>query len=123
MSKILVVDDDPTTRYLIAEILKRKYGHEVSQAENGREAMGILREVKPDLIVSDVFMPEADCVTDGITLLSTLRLGGDDIPVILISCSLPDDLRSAVKRADAFFEKPLDFSELHKCINRLLSQQ
>ncbi len=57
MSKILVVDDDPTIRKLVSEVLKRA-GYEVAIAKDGIDAMITLRHEKPDLLVIDVMMPE-----------------------------------------------------------------
>jgi twitching motility two-component system response regulator PilH len=57
MPKILVVDDDPTIRKLISELLLRE-GYEVAVAKDGIDAMVFLKKEKPDLLVLDIMMPE-----------------------------------------------------------------
>ena len=59
MPKILVVDDDPIIRKLMAMVLRRG-GHEVVEAENGAKALQSTREALPDLIILDLYMPEMD---------------------------------------------------------------
>ena len=56
IQKILVVDDSPTERYFLTDVLI-KHGFSVSTAENGEEAMKRLGEETPDLILMDVVMP------------------------------------------------------------------
>ncbi len=54
--KVLVVDDSPTERFYLSDIL-RKSGYEVITAENGEDGIGKARKDKPDLILMDVVMP------------------------------------------------------------------
>jgi two-component system sensor histidine kinase/response regulator len=56
-SRVLIVEDDEITRSFLVDILEND-GYEVSPAGNGKEALEILRERKPDIILSDVLMPE-----------------------------------------------------------------
>lgn len=56
IKKILVVDDSPTERYFLSELLTR-HGYAVSVAENAEEAGGKIRSAPPDLILMDVVMP------------------------------------------------------------------
>ena len=56
INKILVVDDSPTERHFLSEMLS-KLGYQVAMAESGDEAMVKAREQKPDLILMDVVMP------------------------------------------------------------------
>lgn len=78
--KILVAEDDAFTRtsmtaYLIAE------GYEVEKSANGREALNLIRENEPDLVVSDLSMPEMD----GMELLKILSEERPLLPVIIVS--------------------------------------
>jgi len=56
IQKILIVDDSPTERYFLSDVLK-KNGFFVSTAENGEEAMIKIKEDKPELILMDIVMP------------------------------------------------------------------
>jgi HD-like signal output (HDOD) protein/DNA-binding response OmpR family regulator len=82
MSNILVVDDMAMCREPIADAL-RHHGHDVTCAVGGTEALGVLREQKPDLVLLDVTMPDPD----GLTVLGIMRRNPDlkDIPVVLLT--------------------------------------
>mgnify|MGYP001427526453 CR=1 FL=1 len=56
MAKILIVDDEPANRLLIAAIL-RPHGHQVLEAADGAEGLSLAHESAPDLIIIDLFMP------------------------------------------------------------------
>ena len=56
---VLVVDDDGDVRALVVELLTRS-GYDVSEAPNGREALKLLYEQRPDLVLLDISMPELD---------------------------------------------------------------
>jgi CheY-like chemotaxis protein len=59
MAKILIVDDDPSVRYLTKRLLQRE-GHDVFEAQSGEECREKLKSVTPDLILLDVMMPNED---------------------------------------------------------------
>ncbi len=82
MSNILVVDDMALCREPIAEALRRQ-GYEVACAEGGAEALAMMREHKPDLILLDLTMPHPD----GLSVLVIMRRNPDlrDIPVVLLT--------------------------------------
>ena len=71
MAKILVVDDEMGIRELLSEILSDE-GHSVSLAENAAEARRVRGEMRPDLVLLDIWMPD----TDGISLLKEWSAGG-----------------------------------------------
>ena len=81
-ARILVVDDHPTNRLKIAMSVKR-LGYESALAENGREALDILRKDTFDLVLLDIVMPEMD----GYEVLAVLKTDPElrDIPVVVIS--------------------------------------
>ena len=59
MAKILVIDDDPELRSILGEMLS-KAGHQIFAASDGKEGLALYRERRPDLIVTDIFMPGRD---------------------------------------------------------------
>lgn len=104
---ILVVEDNPASLELMRYLL-HSAGHEVLLACNGQEAMGLLLNRLPDLVLTDVQMP----VCDGYTLLAHIR--GDDrlsrlCVVALTAYSMPGD-EDRVMRAgfNAYLAKPID---------------
>src|ERR1700741_5402288 len=78
-ASVLVVDDDVDVRSLVSELLTRA-GYSVAQAPDGREALRMLYDQRPDLIVLDVSMPELD----GWGTLERIR-ELSDVPVVMLS--------------------------------------
>lgn len=108
---ILVIDDDEIIRKLISQCLIHE-GYSVAEAKNGCYALEYLQNSFPDLIISDIMMPELD----GISLLQHLResKSTESIPVILVTAQTDlDKLVSAFKiGADDFIVKPFAVPEL-----------
>src|SRR5262245_58377489 len=80
MARILVVDDEKMVRNVVASTL-RKEGHRVSEAANGREAAEEFQIDPPDLIITDILMPESD----GLDMMMTLRAQSTVPPVIAMT--------------------------------------
>lgn len=113
---ILIVEDEPVLREIIAAWFERFVGR-VLTAGNGGEALEIVAENPPDLVVSDVRMP----VVDGITLLKKLRIRGGQPPVILISGFSDTDAREAYAMgAEAFLHKPMERHDVLETVGRNL---
>ncbi|WP_299792779.1 response regulator transcription factor [uncultured Shewanella sp.] len=106
MSKVLVVDDDLVFRELLKEALESE-GHDVLSAENGLEALSILEQDRPDIILLDIMMPKLD----GFGLLAARK---DQIPVIVISAIDSEDgrIKGYELGADDFLTKPFSIKEL-----------
>jgi CheY-like chemotaxis protein len=99
-SNVLVVDDDPTLRAVLAALLSLE-GYQVETAEDGPSALASIAAAAPDIIVSDLNMPRMS----GFELLSLVRLNFPAIRVVAMSASfsglqIPDGVH-----ADAFYEK------------------
>jgi len=82
MTTILVVDDEPALREVLATLF-REEGFTVATAEDGLEALLLQRRRPADLILTDVNMP----LVEGVELVEELRENGDQTPVILMSSS------------------------------------
>ena len=108
--RILVVDDYPPTRELIRDALTRSDYYEISEAENGREALDMCSQGPFDLVISDVMMP----TMGGMELLKRLREINPDIPVIMITAQPAVELTvSAMKKgAIDFLKKPFNIDDL-----------
>lgn len=114
---ILVVDDDAGQRELLGDFLSRQ-GFRVRVAESGEQALELLAETVPDLMISDVRMP-------GITGLDALRQARSShptLPVLLVTGYA--DVRDAVEAmrdgALDYIEKPVDLDELLCLVDRIL---
>lgn len=116
--RVLIVEDDESLRFLYSEEL-REEGYEPMLAKNGKEAIRILKNLKPDLVVLDIVMP----VMDGMEALGRIIGQHKDLPIILHS-SYPhykEDFMSWA--ADAYLTKSSDLTELKKVIRNLLEKR
>src|SRR5690625_4346858 len=96
LANLLVVDDEANIRDLLAAAL-RFAGFAVTTASNGNEALTLVREERPDLIVLDVMMPDMD----GFTVTRRLRARGDDMPVLFLTARAdPKDAVSGLTAGD-----------------------
>jgi len=111
MKRILVVDDDKTLRDVLMEYLQKE-GYQVEDASSGAEGMKCFKSNPPDLVVSDVMMPEMD----GLEFCRTLRStpSGQLVPFIFLSGmgELDDRVRGHEMGADDYVTKPFEIREL-----------
>jgi adenylate cyclase len=105
--RVLVVDDDRLNRIVLTRSLERD-GHRVRTAENGREALQLLREDPSDVVLLDIVMPELD----GVAVLEQIKTDPalQHVPVIMISGV--DEIESVVRcieiGAEDYLPKPFD---------------
>ena len=114
-TRILVVDDEPSARTGLERLL-RQAGYAVDTAKDGIDALAVASEHPPDVVVTDLKMPEMD----GMTLLGKLRESDRDLPVIVATAF--GDVSSAVAAmrggAADYLTKPIDFDALLVAIER-----
>jgi two-component system, OmpR family, alkaline phosphatase synthesis response regulator PhoP len=119
MPRILAVDDEPNIVRLI-EVNLTRHGYTVDTANNGVQALEKIRTNRPDLVVSDVMMPEMD----GFELLSSIRRDPalESLPVIMLTAKAGDkDVMSGYSRgADMYLTKPFNPAELLAFVKRIL---
>jgi CheY-like chemotaxis protein len=113
--RLLVVDDEPASRDLFQRSLAAQ-GYVVCVAKDGFAALAQMRGALPDLIVSDLKMPNMS----GFEFLSIARRRFPQIPTIAISGEFHPPLEPLGVLADAFFSKPFSFEELLAKIADLL---
>lgn len=111
IQKILIVDDSPTERYFLTDILVKK-GFSVSTAENGEEALLKIKADKPQLILMDVVMPGQNGFQ--ITRAITRDLETQDVPIIICTSKGQETDRIWGLRQGArdYIVKPVDPAEL-----------
>jgi signal transduction histidine kinase/CheY-like chemotaxis protein len=115
---VLVVDDDPNIRSLLQQELTEA-GYRVRLAENGREALALIREETPGLVILDVMMPEMN----GFDVAAVLKNDPVtmDIPIIILSI-LEDKERGFRLGVDRYLTKPIDTVSLFREMDTLLDQ-
>lgn len=118
MSKVLVVDDDPGITLLLKRIISKK-GHDIVTAGNGWEGLKVAQEVIPDLIFTDVRMPDLGGVELAGFLKADPNLG--HIPVIILS-GTAFLLELEKTAADDILTKPFDLKSVYAILERYLGQ-
>ncbi len=106
---LLVVDDEDNLRSMLCAALRHN-GFQVSTAKNGHDALDAVSELRPDLIVLDVMMPELD----GFEVCRRLRAANDQTPVLFLTArdSTEDKVRGLTLGGDDYLEKPFSLEEL-----------
>lgn len=117
--QILVVEDSRTQAEKLRSILKER-NYEVIMASNGREALAAARQQRPDVIISDVVMPEMDGYTLCKEVKADTRL--KEIPLILLTSlsSVEDVIKGLECGADNFIPKPYDEKSLLSRLDHIL---
>lgn len=120
MAKILLVEDDELVRDMLAQVLK-KASHEVISAADGEQAAQVLKQITPEVMITDIIMPKKS----GITLISEVKNRHPHMEIIAISgggrldpigyLDLSESLGASVS-----FEKPIDNTALLMAIDLLL---
>lgn len=123
MARILVFDDEPSILLMIKKMLE-KAGHEVEVALNGKEGMALFEKNKPDLLVTDIIMPEKE----GLETIFELRRRYPDLKIIAISGGGrigPDGYLPGARLlgANAVFAKPIVPKEFLQKVSELLGEK
>jgi two-component system nitrogen regulation response regulator NtrX len=117
MTRVLIVDDDPSTLASISRAF-RLAGHEAVVCDNAARAVALIRADRFDIVFSDVVMPGKD----GLTMLAELREIGVTTPVVMISGQATVDMAVRATRLGAvdFLEKPVSADKLLLTIENAL---
>lgn len=119
--RILVVEDESEIRHYIGDELSSEY--RIKECKNGKEALEYILKEKPDLIISDVMMPEMD----GITLTRKVKqnININHIPIILLTAKTKteDRIEGLEIGADAYLVKPFNTEVLKQTIGNLIANR
>jgi two-component system, OmpR family, response regulator MprA len=109
MTRVLVVDDDPPLRRMLARTLAAE-GYQVTVAADGGAALAEAERTPPDVIVLDVAMP----AVDGLAVARRLRGKGDLTPILMLTArdAVPDRVAGLEAGADDYLVKPFAVEEL-----------
>lgn len=99
--KIVVVDDSRVMRQIVIRTLRQAgYGsHDIVEAENGKEGLGVIQSQSPDLVLSDWNMPEMT----GIDMLCALRAAGNDVRFGFVTSEGSEEMRTRAAQSGAAF--------------------
>lgn len=122
MAKILVIDDEPSILLMIKKMVE-KAGHEADLALNGNEGIEKIEKNKPDLVITDIIMPQME----GLETILGLRKKYPKLKIIAISGGGrvgPEGYLSSAKLlgADRIFQKPLVQKDFMEAVTTLLNE-
>jgi len=127
--KVLVVDDDPDVRLFNTTVVEEN-GYTPLEAENGEEALKIIQDKKPDLVILDILMPKQSGIRLYRELKTNKALAGVKV-VILSGIAKRTFLRSQkaltefgdaeVPEPEVYLEKPVDSEELADVMRKVLA--
>ncbi|MCK5574360.1 MAG: response regulator [Sphingomonadales bacterium] len=121
MPKALLIDDNPSILNLMRDILIDS-GMDVYTAKDGEEGSRMLNELEPDILVTDIFMPNRD----GLELLREIRNTHKSLKVMVITGNGNDYSADYLQMskylgADALMHKPFDLDKFSRSVNELLN--
>ncbi|MCS3903407.1 two-component system nitrogen regulation response regulator GlnG [Methylohalomonas lacus] len=117
---IWIVDDDRSIRWVLEKALAKE-SLETRSFDNPREVLSALERERPDLIISDIRMPEGD----GVKMMETVKERAPEVPVIIMTAYSDLDRAVSAFRGGAFeyLSKPFDVDEVLSLVNRAVRQQ
>jgi CheY-like chemotaxis protein len=121
---VLIVDDEPEIRLMLERLLKGK-GYRVVGTDNGRAALGMVKEHAPDLIVLDAMLPEVHGFDIARRIKASKRYG--HIPIIMVSAvyrgwRFAEDLRESCG-VEHYLEKPFKIADVLQAVERALESE
>jgi DNA-binding response OmpR family regulator len=117
--RILIADDDPDTRVIVASVISI-LGHQPVVVADGQEAIDECTKQLPDLLIADYMMP----ALNGVEVCHRLKhdLGGDYIPVLMLTArdTIQDKVMALEEGVDDYITKPFNYQELQARVKALL---
>ncbi len=116
---LLYAEDHQESRENYAFVLK-DYFHEVYTAKDGKEALDLYHEKKPDILLLDVSMPEID----GLEVAQIIRKENEKIPIIMLTAKVQESdlLRGFDAKVDDYITKPFGPQELLESVEKIIGE-
>ena len=120
MSVVLIVEDNDKNMKLVRDVLQFK-GYQTLEATSGREGVRMAIELRPDLVLMDIQLPDMD----GVSALAEIRAhpNGEKIPVFAVTASVMphDQQRIEASGFDAFISKPISVKSFVETVGRFVA--
>ena len=118
---VMVVEDNEKNRKLVRVVLKAK-GYNIIEAATGEEALNLLKNQKPDIILMDIQLPGID----GLTLIKQIKASviTKDIPIIAVTAYAMkgDEQKILDTGCDAYVSKPINTQELPRIVEKYIKK-
>lgn len=112
---VLIVEDNPNMSSLLADILSQCFDLTSEKAQDGEEALDILKEKTFDLVITDLMMPKID----GKELLKTVKQNFPELPVVLITGYEAEFNPEEEPKPDGFLLKPFKVQQIDEVLKRI----
>jgi CheY-like chemotaxis protein len=120
IKKILIAEDDPASRELVREILAAQ-GYQVIEATDGQEALRMVEEESPDLVLLDIQLPRVNGLAVVRQLRQNPRLANLRVVAVTAYAMRGDKEKALDAGFDAYITKPIDTAALRSQIEQLLA--
>jgi len=120
--RILIVEDELQIRQIVKLTLQLE-NFEVMEAPNGQAALELIRVQKPDLIITDIMMPEMDGIEFFLNLKENDQLSGIPVIVLTVKSQFEDIKYASILGMDEYVTKPFDPRDLIKRIKEKLKME
>ena len=111
MATVLIVDDEEPILGILSEVIE-EMGHEVLRAMNGREALIVVQNRPPDLVLTDVMMP----FVNGVELCRAIKQNGATAHIVVLLMSAVPVERRREAGADGFISKPFSLEDVESAV-------
>ncbi len=120
LARVLVVDDEENITFLLDSAL-RHFGFDVAVAANGRDALRLVAQFDPDVVLLDVMLPDLD----GFDVVKRMRADGHKVPVLFLTArdTVDDKVRGLTLGGDDYVTKPFSLEEVVARIQVILRRQ
>ncbi|WP_045214758.1 response regulator [Desulfonatronovibrio magnus] len=117
MAKILIVEDSAFQRTIIKRIVSNA-GHEVMEADSGREALRLIEAKQPDLVFLDLLMPDIN----GFQVLKVLKSKHSTVPVVVVTADVQETTRQRCEEDGVrqIVYKPVDENKISSVLKSVL---
>ena len=119
VARVLVVDDEPTIVEILSEVLA-SHGYEVMGTHGAADAFTMMEVSPPDVLLLDINMP----LVDGVTVLRRVRVLYPQLPVVMVTANIDEEVARDTLRRGAFdyVVKPFDFAHLVRVVEAAVAQ-